>query len=141
MGMKENKRFTVHIKWYNYDKTEGEIELFDNGQPLLVSECIEDVRMVKGLLNELAEENQALKERRHEDINELAVIAIKYKATEKETEEVKQLLEEIRHEMVSIDGLTAFDKCSSQLGYVEVFDDDRIELDYKELLKKIDKVI
>ena len=55
------KRFTVHIKWFNYEKTEGEIELFDNGQPLLVSECIEDVQMVKDLLNELAEENSALK--------------------------------------------------------------------------------
>lgn len=55
------KRFTVHIKWFNYDKTEGEIELFDNGQPLLVSECIEDVQMVKDLLNELSEENMRLK--------------------------------------------------------------------------------
>ena len=54
------KRFTVHIKWFNYDKTEGEIELFDNGQPLLVSECIEDVQMIKELLNELNEKNQRL---------------------------------------------------------------------------------
>lgn len=57
------KRFTVHINWFNYNKTEGEIELFDNGQPLLISECIEDVQMIKDLLNELIEENQFLKEK------------------------------------------------------------------------------
>ena len=44
------------------------------------------------LLNELTEENQALKERRHEDINELAVIAIKYKALEEENKELKDKL-------------------------------------------------
>ena len=54
------KRFTVHIKWFNYEKTEGEIELFDNGQPLLMSDCVEDVQMVKDLLNELYEENNEL---------------------------------------------------------------------------------
>lgn len=56
------KKFTVHIKWFNYEKTEGEIELFDNGQPLLVSECIEDVQWIKSLLNELYEENKELQE-------------------------------------------------------------------------------
>ena len=56
------KKFTVHIKWFNYEKTEGEIELFDNGQPLLVSECIEDVQWIKSLLNELYEENKELKQ-------------------------------------------------------------------------------
>lgn len=45
------------------------------------------------LLNELHEENQALKERRHEDINDLSVIAMKYKALEEENKELK---EEIR---------------------------------------------
>ena len=55
------KRFTVHIVWFNYDKTEGEITLKDNGQPLLECDCVEDVQMVKGLLNELHEENQQLK--------------------------------------------------------------------------------
>ena len=56
------KRFTVHIKWFNYDKTEGEITLKDNGQPLLESECIEDVQRVKVLLNELHDENKKLKQ-------------------------------------------------------------------------------
>ena len=55
------KRFTVHIKWFNYEKTEGEIELFDNGQPLLLSESVEDVQWIKSLLNELQEENKRLK--------------------------------------------------------------------------------
>ena len=55
------KRFTVHINWFNYDKTEGEITLKDNGQPLLESECIEDVQRVKVLLNELNDENEHYK--------------------------------------------------------------------------------
>lgn len=56
-----NKRFKVHIKWFNYEKTEGEIELKDNGQPLLISESVEDVRYIQKLLNELHEENIKLK--------------------------------------------------------------------------------
>ena len=55
------KRFTVHIVFSNLEKTEGEIELKDNGQPLLISESIDDVRYLKDLLNELHEENQQLK--------------------------------------------------------------------------------
>ena len=82
------KRFTVHIKWYNYDKTEGEIELFDNGQPLLVSECIEDVRMVKGLLNELAEENQQLK-------NDCSILVQSNQDYRKENEQLKQVIKEV----------------------------------------------
>lgn len=107
------KRFTAHIEWFNRDKTEGEITLEDRGQPLIASECIESVRLIKWLLNKIYDDNVQL----------------------------KKLLKEIRHELVCIDGLTAFDKCASQLGYVEVFDKDRIELNYTELLKKIDKVI
>lgn len=60
--MNKNKRFKVHIKWFNRDKTEGEITLKDYGQPLLECECIEDVQMVKDLLNELADENEQLKQ-------------------------------------------------------------------------------
>jgi hypothetical protein len=56
------KRFTVHIRWFNYDKTEGDIELKDNGQPILMSESIDDVQWIKTLLNELHEENQSLKD-------------------------------------------------------------------------------
>ena len=55
------KRFTLHIKWYNYEKTDGEAELKDNGQPLLISEDVEDMRCVKDLLNELNDENCGIK--------------------------------------------------------------------------------
>ena len=55
------KRFTVHIVWLNYDKTDGEITLKDNGQPLLECDCVEDVQMVKDLLNELHEEKEMWK--------------------------------------------------------------------------------
>ena len=44
------------------------------------------------LVNELHEENTMLKERRHEDINDLSVIAMKYKSLEKENEQLKEKL-------------------------------------------------
>ena len=56
-----------------------------------------------------------------------------------ENEQLKQSLLEVEHELTSLNGLSAFDKCASQLGYVEVFDEDYWELDYSEMLKKIDK--
>lgn len=55
------KRFKVHIDWFNYEKTEGVAELKDNGQPLLISESVGDVRYLKGMLNNLHEENEQLK--------------------------------------------------------------------------------
>lgn len=55
------KRFKLHIDWFNYDKTEGSATLRDNGQPLLECECVEDMRRVKELLNELNDENEQLK--------------------------------------------------------------------------------
>ena len=56
------KRFTVHIDWFNYEKTEGVAELKDNGQPLLISESVDDVRYIKDLLNEQHEEIIELRE-------------------------------------------------------------------------------
>jgi hypothetical protein len=50
---------------------------------------------VCGLLNKLSEENTMLKERRHEDINELSVIAMKYKALEKENGRLRRCINEI----------------------------------------------
>lgn len=47
------KRFKLHIDWFNYDKTEGNATLSDNEQPLLETERVEDMRRVKELLNEL----------------------------------------------------------------------------------------
>jgi hypothetical protein len=53
--------FKLHIKWYNPQKTEGIATLTDNGQPLLETECIEDARLLRDLLNELNNENKELK--------------------------------------------------------------------------------
>lgn len=64
-----------------------------------------------------------------------------YIAYQNENEKLKQILREVEHELISITGLSAFDKCASHLGYVEVFDEDMIELDYSKLLKRIEKVI
>lgn len=49
------------------------------------------------LLNELHEENTMLKERRHEDINDLSVIAMKYQALEKENEQLKRQVGNLEH--------------------------------------------
>lgn len=62
-----------------------ELELRDNG----IVKRFNNERLEE-LLNELHEENTMLKERRHEDINDLSVIAMKYKALEKENEELKK---------------------------------------------------
>ena len=54
----------------------------------------------------------------------------------------RSLLEDIRHELVSINNLKAFDKTGhTGIGYVEVYDDDIIDLDYTELLERIDEVL
>ena len=55
------KRFTLHINWFNKEKTEGEALLKDNGQPLLLTESISDARLLKNILNELSEENEELR--------------------------------------------------------------------------------
>jgi len=59
--MTENKRFKLHIKWYNIEKTEGEATLTDNGQPLIETEQITDARLLKNILNDLYDENEQLK--------------------------------------------------------------------------------
>ena len=57
-----NQRFTLHINWYNYEKTEGEAELKDNGQPIHISEDVEDMRRLKDLLNELNDNDEQLRQ-------------------------------------------------------------------------------
>ena len=64
---------------YDYEKEDAYFIDCDNH----TGNCLVD------LLNELHEENTMLKERRHEDINELSVIAMKYKALENENEQLK----------------------------------------------------
>ena len=48
------------------------------------------------LVNMLDEENTMLKEQRHEDINELSVIAMRFKALEKENKQLKEQLSEAK---------------------------------------------
>ena len=55
------KRFTLHINWFNKEKTEGEALLKDNGQPLLETERIDDARLLKNILNGLNNENINIK--------------------------------------------------------------------------------
>ena len=78
------KRFQwVYIK-------DNSLELRDNGTvKVFNNERLEE------LLNELHDENKQLKEQRHEDINDLSVIAMKYKAIEKENERLKLELQRI----------------------------------------------
>ena len=77
------KRFTI----------ENDIEMKDNWN--INKRCYHfgngfDAKDCCNMLNELQDENTMLKERRHEDINDLSVIAMKYKALEKENEQLKQ---------------------------------------------------
>ena len=52
----------------------------------------------------------------------------------------KQLLEDIRHELVSLTGLKAFDIHADKTEKLTcVWNRDLIELDYDELIKRIDK--
>ena len=60
---------------------------------------VDDTTLIRlcEVLNGLSEENEQLKEqwkeKRHEDINELSVIAMKYKALEKENEQLKKIIQ------------------------------------------------
>lgn len=65
--MTENKRFILHINWFNKEKTEGEALLKDNGQPLLLTESIPDARLLKDILNELNDENINIKKQLNEE--------------------------------------------------------------------------
>lgn len=79
------KRFTII---YGDDENPFEWDILDNEKDALVCQC--NGKPICDLLNELHEENTMLKERRHEDINELSVIAMRFKALEKENEELKK---------------------------------------------------
>lgn len=85
------KRFKLHIVWVNYDKTDGSATLSDNGQPLLECECVEDMRRVKELLNELNDKNEQLK-------SELGKLNILYKAKCKTEEQLLEMGKEVEKE-------------------------------------------
>lgn len=57
----------------------------------------------------------------------------------------RTLLEELLHELTSINGLTAFDKCGDGVHegahYQQVDKEDLIELDYGELIEKLTTVL
>lgn len=53
----------------------------------------------------------------------------------------KNLLEKIRHELVSIGGLRATDYNCPATGYVSLRVDDLVDLDFTELIKEIDEVL
>lgn len=96
-------------------------------------------------LNELLDENEWLRHK-VEDLEfaqrtEMANHRVVEKELKEENGWLKEVLQEVEYELTSLNGLSAFDKCVSQLGYVEVFDDDRIDLDYSKLLKRIEKVM
>ena len=81
------KRVTLHINWFNKEKTEGEALLKDNGQPLLETERIDDARLLKNILNELCDENKELKQKINH-INEILNENIGYSETFRKIEEI-----------------------------------------------------
>lgn len=106
------KRFKLHIDWFNYDKTDGEATLSDNGQPLLESDCVEDMRRLKDLLNELNDKNEQLK-------SELGKLNILYKAKCKTEEQLIEMGKEVEKEN---EQLKSDNKCYVKR-YSELFDD------------------
>ena len=97
-------------------------------------------KLDKEIIDDIHNEFQKVKEE-NEQLKSKYYWYKQYKELLNENEQLKQLLREVEHELTSLTGLSCFDKCASQLGYVEVFDNDRIDLDYSDLLKKIEKVI
>jgi len=77
------KRFTSD---YN-----GDEHLFthflENGKPMTKEEVL-------NRLNDLNDKNKVLKDRRYEDINDLSVIIMKYKALEEENKELKKKVDD-----------------------------------------------
>ena len=58
-----------------------------------------------------------------------------------ETNLVVELLQECRRELAEINGLKAFGAYCDGLGYVEVLDSDIIDLDYTDLIFRIEEVL
>ena len=128
------KRFTVYGK-----------EIVQDNECWAVAYSEYNADVIATALNELNDENQELQGKYdaqkqlfcqlNSDKNN---IWQDYQDLKKENEQLKSLLKEVEHELTSLTGLSAYDKCVSQIGYDEVFNDDRIDLDYSELLKKIE---
>ena len=97
------KRFTLHINWFNKEKTEGEALLKDNGQPLLVTERIDDARLLKNILNELYYENKQLKHKLSQQEMEYATTACRQA---EENEELKDRIDNYNTAFKKLQDLT-----------------------------------
>ena len=83
------KRFKLHIEWYNKEKTDGEATLHENGQPLGVIESIEDARLIRNILNELYDENEELKKENKAFEHHLSELQGENEILTKENEQLK----------------------------------------------------
>lgn len=106
------------------------------------------VEEVVDLMNDLNNENKLLKSinRRHCDYiwRQICVGSDRGKfffIEEDKVEVERGLLEDIRHELVSLQNLYTFDKCILSDNGIEVELDDLVHLDFEKLIEKIDKVI
>ena len=89
------KRFTI-----TQDFEEHHRQIRDNGHIIMGCFVEPQAEVIVELLNELHEENTMLKERRHEDINDLSVIAMKYKSLEKENQQLRIKIRKVRLEKI-----------------------------------------
>lgn len=77
-----------------------------------------------------------------EDDNRVGIDRGKVFFIEEDKVEVERgLLEDIRHELVSLQNLYTFDKCTLSDNGIEIELDDLVHLDFEKLIEKIDKVI
>lgn len=85
------KRFNLHIVWYNKEKTDGKATLKDGGQPLGVIESIEDARLIRDILNELYDEKEQLQFKLKECFDNKL---FSRRELEKENERIKHIIKE-----------------------------------------------
>lgn len=77
-----------------------------------------------------------------EDDNRVGIDRGKFFFIEEDNIEVERgLLEDIRHELISLQNLYTFDKCKLSDNGIEIELDDLVHLDFEKLIEKIDKVI
>lgn len=112
------------------------------------------VEEVVDLMNDLNNENKLLKsinqdhcdyigdlEADFERLNKEYDLMFDLKSRKDKVEVERGLLEDIRHELVSLQNLYTFGKCRLSDNGIEVELDDLVHLDFEKLIEKIDKVI
>lgn len=126
------KRFTSD---YN-----GDEHLFthflENGKPMTKEEVL-------NRLNDLNDKNEALKERRYEDINDLSVIIMKYIALEEENKELKKKVDD-KEIAVEVEICKAMEKIFALINkkireYSSLEQRERTSNDTIEILKELKK--